>query len=96
MVFTSFGLNYCLSVSHLYKRAAPISFMMAKGSALAMAEGFQGAGSGAVMGVAKNSGKSASDGLKKSGENKKAKASQATQATQHRQVLRALRIGRKG
>jgi len=76
--------------------APTISFMMAKGSALAMAEGFQGAGSGAVMGVAKSLGKGASDGLKKSGENKKAKAAQATQATQHSQVLRALRIGRRG
>ena len=48
------------------------------------------------MGVAKSSGKGASDGLKKSGENRKARAAQATLATQHSQVLRALRIGRRG
>jgi hypothetical protein len=34
-----------------------ITFMMAKGSALAMAEGFQGAASGAVMGAATGAGK---------------------------------------
>ena len=71
-----------------------IAFMMAKGSALALAEGFQGAATGAAMGAAKGAGGMAGKGVERRRENNKSKAAQATQATQHQEILGALRTRR--
>jgi hypothetical protein len=83
--------------------APTIAFMMAKGSALAMAEGFQGATTGAVMGVAKGAGGMVQKGREKRDTNKKAQkaenaqnAAQAAQASQNSRILKALAIGRRG
>jgi hypothetical protein len=83
--------------------APTIAFMMAKGSALAMAEGFQGAATGAAMGAAKGAGGMVQKGREKRDTNKNAqkaekaqKAAQAAQATQNSRILKALAIGRRG
>jgi hypothetical protein len=83
--------------------APTVAFMMAKGSAVALAEGFQGAAMGAAMGAAKGAGGMAGKGVERHKDSRKAaKAEKATQtaqkaqATQNSRILKALAIGRRG
>jgi hypothetical protein len=70
--------------------APTIAFMMAKGSALAMAEGFQGAATGAAMGAAKGGFKMAGKAREKREASNNSRKAQDVQAKQHKELLEAL------